>query len=143
MSPDSKEIQETELRTMSNDKESGGASQRYGHNKQCSCEFDDIMFELSSEIALGEWKRNAQKAENILYHLWKESRGERFLHEPLPALYEIWRSVTDYEIGAFRRHYSKRNEHRVQKLKALGNTIVPQIAYIIMKAILESTDGSR
>uniref|UniRef100_A0A6H2A3Q4 Putative methyltransferase n=1 Tax=viral metagenome TaxID=1070528 RepID=A0A6H2A3Q4_9ZZZZ len=39
--------------------------------------------------------------------------------------------------------YSLRNEHRVQKLKALGNTIVPQIAYIIMKAILESTDGSR
>ena len=32
---------------------------------------------------------------------------------------------------------------RVNALKAVGNTIVPQIAYIIMKAILESTDGIR
>ena len=32
---------------------------------------------------------------------------------------------------------------RVNALKAVGNTIVPQIAYIIMKAILESIDGNR
>ena len=137
------EVSGEELRTMRNGQSGEHPSQGRGLDKQCSCKFDDIVFELSSEIALGEWKRNAQKAEVVLHHLWKESRGERFLHEPLSALYEIWRSVTDYEIGAFKWHYSKRNEHRVQKLKALGNTIVPQIAYIIMKAILESTDGTR
>ena len=98
------------------------------------------MFELSSEIALGEWKNNAEKAENILFSMWKESRGERFLHEPLQALYEIWRSVINKEIGTFRRHYSERNRNRVQKLKALGNSIVPQVAYQIFKAIVEVED---
>jgi len=112
-------------------------------DKQCTCEFDDIVFELSSEIALGEWKRNSKKAENILFDLWKESRGERFLHEPLPALYEIWRSVTDQEIGAFRRHYNMRDRDRVNRLKALGNAIVPQVADQIIKAILKTELDSK
>lgn len=125
------------MREMRSNNNPINSSQGRGLEKQCTCEFDDIVFELSSEIALGEWKRNSQKAENILFNLWKESRGERFLHEPLPALYEIWRSVTDQEIGAFKRHYLKRNEHRVQKLKALGNAVVPQIPEILGRAIME------
>jgi site-specific DNA-cytosine methylase len=132
----SNQIQEEELRTMRNGQDCEYPSQRRELVKQCSCEFDDIMCELSSEITLGEWKRNAETSQNILHRLWEESRGERFLHEPLSALYEIWRSVTDKEVGAFRRHYSKRNEHRVAKLKALGNAIVPQVAYEIISAIM-------
>jgi len=34
-----------------------------------------------------------------------------------------------------------RNKYRVQKLKALGNAIVPQIAYEIMRAIMEIENG--
>jgi len=137
VSPESKEIPNENVRKVQVNKTAFSTPQGRGLHEQCSCEFDDIVCELSSEIALGEWKNNAQEAENILYRLWQESRGERFLHEPLPALYEIWRSVTDQEIGSFRRHYNKRNEHRVQKLKSLGNAIVPQIAYEIMKGISE------
>jgi hypothetical protein len=96
---------------------------------------------LSSEIALAEWKDNTEKAHHVLYDLWQESRGERFLYEPLSALYEIWRSVTDKEIGSFRRHYNKRNEHRVSKLKALGNAVVPQIVEILGRTILEVNGG--
>ena len=132
-----KKVKEEELRGVQYDNQSGHTPQERGLGGQCSCEFDDIVRELSHEIALGEWKNNAEKAENILFNLWKESRGERFLHEPLPALYEIWRSVTDKEVGSFRRHLDKRNRNRVQKLKALGNSIVPQVAYQIMKAILK------
>jgi DNA (cytosine-5)-methyltransferase 1 len=138
LSESGSQVSEKELRKLRDGQGGEHSSQERGLDRQCSCEFDDIVFELSSEIALGEWKGNAQKAENILFNLWQESGGQRFLHEPLSALYEIWRSVTDKEVGAFRRHHNKRNEHRVQKLKSLGNAVVPQIPYIIMKAILEA-----
>ncbi len=138
----SKEVSEVKLRSMQYDKCSMYSSQERGLGGQCSCEFDDIVCELSSEIALGEWKRNSQKAKNILYYLWKDSSGARFLYEPLSALYEIWQSITNYEVGAFRRHYNKRDTYRVQKLKALGNSIVPQVAHKIIKAIKDISDES-
>jgi hypothetical protein len=134
----STEVSKGELRELRNKQNGEHPSHRHGLEQQCSCQFDDVVRELSSEIALGEWKRNAQKAEITLFRMWQESRGERFLHEPLQALYEVWRSVTDQEIGAFRRHYSKRDEHRVNRLKALGNSIVPQVALQIMRAIKET-----
>jgi DNA-cytosine methyltransferase len=131
------EISKKELRKMSDNTEPSCSSYRRERREQCTCEFDDIVRELSSEIALGEWKNNTEKAHYILYNMWQESRGKRFLHEPLSAIHEVWRSVTDKEIGSFRQHYNKRNKFRTQKLKALGNTIVPQIAYQIFMAILE------
>lgn len=132
------EVSRKSVREVRDGKEYRNPSQGRRLDKQCTCEFDDIVFELSSEIALGEWKRNSKKAENILFNLWKKSRGERFLYEPLPALYEIWRSVTDQEIGAFRRHYNMRDRDRVNRLKALGNAIVPAVAYEILKAIMKA-----
>jgi DNA-cytosine methyltransferase len=131
------EVSRKSVREVRDGKEYRNPSQGRRLDKQCTCEFDDIVFELSSEIALGEWKRNSKKAENILFNLWKKSRGERFLYEPLPALYEIWRSVTDQEIGAFRRHYNMRDRDRAARLKALGNAVVPQIVEIIGRAIME------
>ena len=130
-----KEVSREEMRNLRDNQASERPPQERGLHGQCSCEFDDIVCELSSKIALGEWKNNAQEAENILHGLWQESRGERFLHEPLSALHEIWRSVTDKEIGSFRRHYLNRNVNRVQRLKSAGNAIVPQVAFQIFRAI--------
>jgi len=138
MPSDCQEIQEGELRTMPRGNGLGGTSQGRGYLQQCSCQFDDIVRELSHEIALGEWENNAEKAEKSLFNLWQESGGARLLHEPLSALHEVWRSITDKEIGAFRRHFNQRDKNRAHRLKALGNAIVPQVAAKIMLAIKES-----
>lgn len=132
---ESGEIKGEKLSIVRNKGELTYSPYRQGHSEQCTCEFDDIVRELSSKVALGEWADNTEASENILFDLWQESRGERFLHEPLSALYEIWRSLTDKEIGTFRRHYNFRDKDRVQKLKSLGNAIVPKIAQLIYKAI--------
>jgi hypothetical protein len=123
------------LREMRNGTGSSHSSQGQQSIKQCSCEFDDIVRELSSEMALGEWARNSEKAHHILYDMWKESGGARFLHEPLSALHEIWQSITYKEVGAFRRHFNLRDKDRTARLKALGNAIVWQVAARIMMAI--------
>lgn len=151
ISNNSETVKEELLRKMRKEREFAYSSQGYGLEKQCSCKFDDIVRELSSEIALGEWENNSKEACKILFCMWKESRGERFLSEPLSALYEIWGSITDKEVGFFRRHYYKRDcaveldgfklsksKHRENRLKALGNSIVPQVAIEIMKAIKET-----
>ena len=142
--------QEDCLRKLREEREAAYSSQGYGLEKQCSCKFDDIVRELSSEIALGEWEKDAPQACEALFDMWKKSRGKGFLLEPLPALEKIWESITDKKIGAFRRHYYKRNAplnadslklsaagHRVAKLKSLGNAIVPQVVIEIMRGIKE------
>jgi hypothetical protein len=120
-----------------------GSPQRQKHLQQCSCEFDDIVCELSHEIALGEWENNAEKGEAVLYDLWKKGGSKRFLSEPLSALHEIWKSIIDKEIGAFNRHLVLRNKNRVHRLKALGNAVVPQIVEVIGRAIMEADNALR
>jgi hypothetical protein len=131
------QVQEEDVRKVRDDAGLGRPSQGRKSSQQCSCEFDDLVWELSSNMALVSWQGSSQKAEETLFRLWQASGGQGFLYEPLPALHEIWRSVTDQKIGTFRRHFDKRNLNRVARLKALGNAIVPQVAYQICKAIAE------
>jgi hypothetical protein len=138
----SEKAQRQEMRKLWHDKLAEYPPYQRGLDGQCSCQFDDIVRELSSPIALAEWKENAKKATDILFNLWKKGRGIGVLYEPLQALQEVWKSLTNKEIGSFRWHYYKRNDDRNPRLKALGNAIVPQVATEIMKAIKYVEDNS-
>jgi len=138
LSAKSQKIHRKELRKMWHKQAAEYPPYQRGLERQCSCEFDDIVRELSSPIALADWKERAEKATNILFSMWKESGGERVLHEPLQALHEVWKSVTDKEIGSFRRHYYQRGDNRKESLKAYGNAIVPQVAYQIFSSLPRS-----
>ncbi len=44
----------------------------------------------------------------------------------------------DWEAGTPRT--TDKEDNRVNKLKALGNSIVPQVCYVIMQAIMEASN---
>jgi len=133
----SEKVQRQELRKVWHDTLTQYPPYQRGLDGQCSCQFDDIVRELSSPIALAEWEENAEEVADILFGVWKEGGGIGVLHEPLSALQKVWQSLTDKEIGSFRRHYYKRNDNRNPRLKALGNAIVPAVAAEIMRVIKE------
>lgn len=135
VSTKSEKIQKAELRKVWHAKLTQCPPYRRGLEQQCSCEFDDAVRELSSEIALADWEKNAKTGTDILRRLWQEGGGAGFLSEPLQALQKVWRSVTDQEIGRWRSRYYQRDNNRNAALKAYGNAIVPQVAIEILKAI--------
>jgi DNA-cytosine methyltransferase len=135
VSTKSQRIQRREVREMWHEQATACSSYKRGLERQCSCKFDDVVRELSSPFALADWEENAEETVDFLYRVWQKSGRSGLLHEPLQALQEVWQSVTDKEVGSFRRHYYLRDNNRNAALKGAGNAIVPQVAAQIMRAI--------
>ncbi|MFQ5443563.1 MAG: hypothetical protein ACE5EK_02990, partial [Nitrospinales bacterium] len=101
---------------------------------------------LSLKMALGERENNVEK-EQKMFNLWKTTcKGEELLPEPLQVFCEIWRTLFDDEIRSFQgvfdhRGFAVKTVHgisgRVNRLKQLGNAVVPQIVEIIGRAIMQ------
>ena len=108
--------------------------------EQCREQLADALRLLSSEITLGDIPPPPKAQASALRHLWKvmceTQQGD--VRETLAAVQETWESLSDDEVRwvhlqAHRRIAATR--FRVQRLKALGNGVVPLALAAFLKII--------
>jgi DNA (cytosine-5)-methyltransferase 1 len=114
------------------------SSQQSGQGNGFKCENSDVADSNSQGLQIGESKRNndESKCETIIRNIWSENWYEvaaRFcrVDDGIPT-------KLDETIRRLTKCNEKMASDRVNRLKSLGNAIVPQVAMIIMQAIKDN-----
>src|SRR3990167_421961 len=139
----SKTIEETKLRDLQYDKKSTYSSQERELVGQSERESSDTLRKLPFEISLEEWKKSMEKT--ICLHCMREyCEKAGYVPKALSEIKEIWESFNDEEknwlkihIGARREAIRKENYKYRERIKALGNSVVPQVAQFVGEIILD------
>ena len=150
------------VRGVQGNGEFGSAPYRQQPCQQRNTEPYDLMRLLSHEMALGEWEEAAQK-KICLPCLRRGWQGVKPVPKTLSEAKEIWQSLSDQKKTwiAFRAcgrevwpagpgeqyeweppRIATRVKDRVSRLKCLGNAVVPQQVYPILKAIAEAENDT-
>jgi len=147
-----------QLRDMQSNREFGYPPYRREPCQQQSLEPDDVMRLLSHPMALAEWEKAIKEAIG-LQNLRRACKEIGHVWETLPAFQEIWQSLPykDKMWIAFRvsgrtpwlapfgceqynweppRLAQGKVPYRRQRLRALGDAVVPQQVYPILAAIV-------
>lgn len=154
---ESGEIQGPSMRDMRNEQEAEYPPHRQGYIQQRGREPDDIVRFLSSEMALGTWQGTSEKAEYV-QDLRRACEEIGYVPKTLSALPQVWRSMSDEEKRWVGLRISTGDSwcadwprlprvaigvaNRVDRLKCLGNAVVPQLVEVIGRAIMEVEGGA-
>lgn len=146
----SKSVCQIEVREVSSDYEFRSSPFGRESKKQCPREPDDVMRILSREVALGEWENASEEAIG-LQSLRCACAEIGYVPKTLSALREVWRSLSYEEASWVALRLITGNpfhaewpgvgriasgvKKRADRLKALGNAIVPEVAFQIIQAI--------
>ena len=131
----------------------GESHSRPESSQQRSQEPDDVVRFLSYEMALATWQ-NALEGAGYLQGLWGACEEIGHVPEALSALPQIWRSLSDEEKAWIGLRISTGSPWcaewpgvprvsagvpaRVDRLRCLGNAVVPQVAEWIGRRIMEA-----
>lgn len=142
------ETQGDEVPSLRINNQPANTSSGFKPGEQCPKQSDDIMQFLSSEMALDTWQENYGPTD-YLQDMRRACAEIGYVPETLSEIQEVWRSTTDEEKDWIKIRISTRNpwhsewpgvprvasgvKDRVNRLKCLGNSIVPQIAMMIFQ----------
>ena len=148
----------TELPRMRDDRKDSGSPYRYESSEQRIIKHHDVVRCLSRFMALEAWPSSGIDDQQAIAMLRLQQGISElkagYVPETLSEIQEVWRSVDDETMEWLIIRVSTGDpfcierpsiprvatgvKDRAKRLKALGNSIVPQVAYQIFSAIGES-----
>jgi hypothetical protein len=151
---ESQQVKEKTMREVRDNSTIEYPSYQRGRIGQLPGKLNDALRSMSHEVALGTRQGNKPTpAEYVLQDLWTACKEIGHVPDALSKIPQIWESFNDEEKDwIVIRCYSGNPWHsewpgiprvatgiknRVNRLKGLGNAVVPQQIYLVYKAIID------